>query len=78
MLCEAYIEALLIDEHLADRVQAALEFGAIDEMCAFQAWCLIALETNKGGSESKRNASRAAETAFRPYTETMYNIHCVA
>ena len=42
MLCEIYIEALLVDEELADQVQETLEAGAIDDLTAFLAWFLIA------------------------------------
>ena len=35
MLIEIYIEALLVDEELADQVQAALMPGEIDEATAF-------------------------------------------
>jgi hypothetical protein len=34
MLTEIYIEALLVDEELADQVQAALMAGEIDETIA--------------------------------------------
>ena len=40
MLTEIYISALLVDEDLADQVQAALMVGEIDEAAAFLAWCL--------------------------------------
>ncbi len=42
MLTEIYIEALLVDEELADQVQAALMAGDIDEATAFLAWWLLA------------------------------------
>lgn len=48
MLCRAYIEALLADEQLADQVQEAYELGAINERCAYQAWCLIAFASRLG------------------------------
>ncbi len=38
MLTELYIEALLVDEGLADQVQAALMEGEIDETTADIAW----------------------------------------
>jgi len=38
MLTEIYIEALLVDEGLADQVQAALMAGEIDETTAVLAW----------------------------------------
>ena len=42
MLCRIYIEALLVDEDLADQVQEKLEAGEIDDRMAFLAWLLIA------------------------------------
>ena len=39
MLTEIYIEALLIDEELADQVWDA---GEIDDSAAFMVWALIA------------------------------------
>jgi len=44
MLIEAYIEALLVDEELADLVGEALDSGEIDSQRAPTAWLLIALE----------------------------------
>ncbi len=38
MLTEAYIEALLVDEELADQVWEAWETGEIDDVVAFWAW----------------------------------------
>ena len=42
MLTQAYIEALLIDENLADQVWEALDNGEIDDMRAYRAWLIIA------------------------------------
>ncbi len=42
MLIEIYIEALLVDEELADRVWEAWNAGEIDEATASVAWWLIA------------------------------------
>ena len=42
MLTEIYIEALLVNEELADQVQEALEVGVINDLTAFLAWFLIA------------------------------------
>ena len=39
-VCE--IEALLVDEELADQVWAAWDKGEIDEATAYLAWALIA------------------------------------
>ncbi len=42
MLTEIYIEALLVDEQLADQVWEAWDKGEIDEATAFLAWWVIA------------------------------------
>ena len=42
MLTEIYIEALLVDEELADQVQAALMAGEIDDLGACIAWLRVA------------------------------------
>ncbi len=42
MLTEIYIEALLVDEELADQAQAALMAGEIDETMAYLLWWLLA------------------------------------
>ena len=41
MLTEIYIEALLVDEELADQVQEALMVGEIDDATAFLAWFMV-------------------------------------
>ncbi len=38
MLTEIYIEALLVDEELADQVWEAWEVGEIDDLVAWLAW----------------------------------------
>jgi len=43
MLIEACIDALLVDEGLADLVGEALDSGEIDSQRAHTAWLLIAL-----------------------------------
>ena len=45
MLCEIYIEALLVDDVLADQVQGLLEAGLISHLTAYLAWLLIAWPT---------------------------------
>ena len=45
MLCEIYVEALLVDEVLADQVQELLETGFINHLTAYLAWLLIAWPT---------------------------------
>ena len=42
MLTESYIEALLVDEKLADQVGAAWYMGEPDDETACLAWMLIA------------------------------------
>ena len=41
MLTEIYIEALLVDEELADQVWEAWDAGEIDDQIACIAWVLI-------------------------------------
>ncbi len=41
MLTEIYIEALLVDEELADQVWEAWDVGEIDETTAVLAWWLM-------------------------------------
>ncbi len=43
MLTEIYIEALLVDEDLADQVWDAWNSGEADDETAFIAWMLIAI-----------------------------------
>jgi hypothetical protein len=43
MLTEIYIEALLVDEDLADRVWALWSAGVIEDDLAEIAWCILAL-----------------------------------
>ena len=42
MLTEIYIEALLVDEELADGVWEAWDKGEIEDLGAWLAWLLIA------------------------------------
>ncbi len=42
MLTEAYIEALLVDEELADQVWEAWHTGIITDDLAVQAWAILA------------------------------------
>ena len=42
MLTEIYIEALLVDEELADQVWGLWDVGEIDEATAFLAWWIVA------------------------------------
>ena len=45
MLIEAYIEALLVDEELADLVGEALDAGLIPDEMACIAWLLISISS---------------------------------
>ncbi len=45
MLTEIYIEALLVDEELADQVWEAWDAGEIDDVCAWLAWFLMICAT---------------------------------
>jgi hypothetical protein len=42
MLTEIYIEALLVDEELADQVWEAWDEGEIDDLEAWLAWAALA------------------------------------
>ena len=42
MLTEAYVEALLVDEELADLVWDAWDQGQISDQCAILAWWQVA------------------------------------
>ena len=48
MLTEIYIEALLVDEVLADRVWDAWDIGTIGNSVAVIAWMLVATGQNGG------------------------------
>ena len=45
MLTEIYIEALLVDEELADQVWEAWDKGEFDDQVAWLAWWLIAFRS---------------------------------
>ena len=45
MLTEAYIEALLVDEELANLVWEAWDAGVIPDVMAVMAWCILARQT---------------------------------
>ena len=48
MLTEAYIDALLVNEELADLIGEALDAGLISEELAVFGWLLIATSFEKG------------------------------
>ncbi len=52
MLTETYIEALLVNEKLADQVFEACEAGEIDDQIARMAWWLISLNIKQPGQSS--------------------------
>ena len=54
MLTEIYIEALLIDEELADQVWKAWDKGEIDDGAAYFAWLLISFSRLGKSIEIKR------------------------
>ena len=47
MLTEIYIEALLVDEELADQVWEAWDKGEIDDLTACAAWWRVAMPTRR-------------------------------
>ncbi len=52
MVTGIYIEALLVDEELADQVWEAWDKGEIDDQVAWSAWCLIMLIARYSGQSS--------------------------
>ena len=44
MLTEIYVEALLVDKDLADRVWELWDAGLIPDELAMWAWCILAVE----------------------------------
>ena len=44
MLTRLYIEALLVDEDLADQVWEAWDAGEIDDLCALMLWAVLSNE----------------------------------
>ncbi len=52
MLAEIYIEALLVDEELADQVWEAWDKGEIRDEVAAPAWWLIRLNPQQSGQSS--------------------------
>ena len=58
MLTEIYIEALLVDEDLADQVWEAWDGGGIDDQVAWLAWMLIARKNAVRRPERTMNRGR--------------------
>ena len=52
MLAEIYIEALLVDEELADQVWEAWDKGEIDDWVAWLAWRLITINAKQTDQSS--------------------------
>ncbi len=46
MLTRLYIEALLVDEELADQVWEALMAGEIDDLSAWTAWLIVSCNSS--------------------------------
>ena len=44
MLTEIYIEALLVDEELADQVWEAWIAGEIHDLCALVLWAILSID----------------------------------
>jgi len=47
MLTEIYIEALLVDEELADQVWEAWDVGEIDDFAVYFLWLLVSFSSRK-------------------------------
>ena len=54
VLTEIYIEALLVDEELADQVWEAWDKGEIDDFTAYFAWTLISFSKSEQSVEVRR------------------------
>ncbi len=52
MLTEIYIEALLVDEELADQVWEAWDKGEIDDQVTWLVWWLLTLDDRQSGQSS--------------------------
>lgn len=51
MLTELYIEALLVNEELADQVWDQWYAGLISEDLTALAWCILAVSNNENASD---------------------------
>ncbi len=52
MLCDVYIEALLVNEELADQVWEVWDMGEIDDQVAWLGWWLLTLDDRQSGQSS--------------------------
>ena len=57
MLTEIYIEALLVNEELADEVWKAWAKGKIDDQIVWLAWILISFQNSDQPMEARRQLS---------------------
>ncbi len=51
MLTEIYIEALLVDEELADQVWELWDKGEIDDLDAYLGWLMVAKSGHQGSKD---------------------------
>ena len=63
MLTRLYIEALLIDEELADQVWEAWDKGEVDQDTALIAWWLM-VERPLGPARTSTSSRHSASTPF--------------
>ncbi len=61
MLTEIYIEALLVDEALADEVWEYWDKGEIDDQVAWLVWWLISSSGQQTGSLTQRRFTRESQ-----------------
>ncbi len=54
MLTEAYVEALLVDEELADQIWGAWNKGNLDNSAAYFAWMFISFSNSEKSMEARR------------------------
>ena len=72
MLTELYIEALLVDEELADQVWEAWDKREIDDQVAWLAWWLITLSSRQSSQSSTTlsRQQRQSQTRLKTGTES--------
>ena len=71
MLTETYIEALLINEELADQVWEAWDKGEIDDRVTWLAWWLIAFRPPNARATTPSSAVKAS-TLLRRVTLSVH------
>ena len=62
MLTESYIEALLVDEDLADQVWELLNAGAIADDIAALAWAILAMRVEPSSTRKRQKKPYTAPT----------------